>query len=237
MRAIGYLRVSTDRQAEHGLGLSVQETAVKKWARDNAHGLVQMTRDKGVSGSNGLDKREGLLVAMSALQDNLADGLVVYRLDRLARDLIIQESLLAEVWRMGKRVWSTFPSEDDYLDPDSLETDPSRTMIRQILGAVSQYEKSMIRLRLRAGKAKKAEQGGYLGGNVPFGYRKHGDKLVPDSAELETRQRILELRRQVIHDRPLPLRTIAAMLEEEGRRPKRAAHWSAEAIRKIIETG
>src|SRR5207244_2593385 len=106
-----------------------------------------------------------------AVRDGRVRGLVVYRLDRLARDLVLQEQLLSEVWRMHGVVCSTSPSEDAYLAPDDAGDDPSRALIRQILGAVAQYERGMIRLRLRQGKARKVARGGYAGGAPPFGFR------------------------------------------------------------------
>ena len=87
-----------------------------------------------MSGSNGIDQRRALGDALELISDGKAAGLVVYRLDRLARDLIIQETLLAEVRRLGGEVFSTSVAEAGYLndDPD----DPSRKLIRQVLGAV-----------------------------------------------------------------------------------------------------
>lgn len=68
-------------------------------------------------------------------------GIFVYRLARLARDLVLQEQLLAEVSRAGGQVFSTSGAEQHYLVDDS--DAPSRRLIRQILGAVSEYERSM----------------------------------------------------------------------------------------------
>jgi DNA invertase Pin-like site-specific DNA recombinase len=92
VKVVAYLRVSTDHQAERGLGLQVQEQAIRKWARAGGHKVVLWTRDEGVSGSNGLDTRVGLLDALGGLKARGTEGLVVYRLDRLARDLIVQET-------------------------------------------------------------------------------------------------------------------------------------------------
>jgi DNA invertase Pin-like site-specific DNA recombinase len=158
MRLVGYLRVTTDRQAEEGLGLEVQEEAVRQWAQAHGHELVALTRDEGQSGSNGRDTRLGLGDALEALREGGAEGLVVlYRLDRLARDLIVQETLLGDVWRMGREVFSTSAAEQGYLQDDP--HDPSRKLIRQVLGAVNEYERSMISLRLRAGRLRKAQNG------------------------------------------------------------------------------
>lgn len=226
-KVVAYLRVSTDRQAEHGLGLEVQETAIRKWANQNGHRIVSWARDEGVSGSNGLEGRIGLPEALGALQDRTAAGLVVYRLDRLARDLVLQEQLLAEVKRMGCEVFSTSASEAGFLldDPD----DPSRKMIRQILGAVNEYERSMIRLRLRAGRARKRERGYAGDGPPPYGYRAVDGMLVEDTAEQAVLGRIRELRAA-----GRSLRDIATTLTAEGYRPKRSQTWHPGSLRLIV---
>lgn len=64
MRLVAYVRVSTDRQAEEGLGIPIQEQAVTEWAKRNGHRLVSIERDEGISGSNGLETRIGLASAL-----------------------------------------------------------------------------------------------------------------------------------------------------------------------------
>ena len=117
---------------------------------------------------------------------------MVPRLDRLARDLIVQETILAEVRRIGGEVFSTSPAEASYLtdDPD----DPSRKMIRQVLGAVSEYERSMVVLRLRNGRRRKAQMGGYASGAPAFGLEARDGDLIESQEEQVTIKRICELR-------------------------------------------
>ncbi|MDP9387297.1 MAG: recombinase family protein [Actinomycetota bacterium] len=143
MRVVGYVRVSTDRQVEDGAGLEVQWRAVRAWCRAHGHRLVALVADEGVSGT--LADRPALAEALALLREGTARGLVVHRLDRLARDLIVQEQLLAELWRMDTTVSSTSSAQDAYLSDDP--ADPSRRLIRQVLGAVSDYERAMVRLR------------------------------------------------------------------------------------------
>lgn len=227
MKVVAYLRVSTDRQAEHGFGLDVQEATIKAWAKANGHRIVSWYRDEGISGSNGLDTRIGLLDAFEALKANTAGGLVVARLDRLARDLILQEQLLAELHRIGAELFSTSTGEAGFLanDPD----DPSRALIRQVLGAVAQYERSMIRLRTAAGRRRKGEQGGYAYGRPPFGSRVEGGELVDDPAEQETLSRMRELRAA-----GSSYRAIAETLNAEGRRAKQGDVWHNAQVRAIL---
>jgi DNA invertase Pin-like site-specific DNA recombinase len=227
IKLVGYLRVSTDRQVEEGLGLDVQRAAIRTWAEANAHRVVAWHSDEGISGSNGLSDRLGLAEALVNVRDEAAQGLVVYRLDRLARDLVLQEQLLGELWRYGGAVFSTSAGEATYLsdDPD----DPSRRLIRQVLGAVNEYERAMIGLRLRSGRARKYTLGGYAFGAPPFGSRAEGGELVSEAAEVLTLQRVRELRSQ-----GLSLRDIGRALESEGHTPRRSEHWHPKVLASML---
>lgn len=227
MKVIAYLRVSTDRQAEDGLGLDVQEDAIRAWCRAQGHRLSAVSVDAGVSGSNGIGTRIGLAEALESLRVGAGAGLVVYRLDRLARDLIVQEQLLAELRNMGCQVFSTSAAETGYLEDDP--DDPSRALIRQVLGAVSQYERSMVRLRLEAGRRRKAQRGGYAGyGSPPYGFRSEDGELVPDPEE----QKVISLIRQ-LSQQGKSSRAIAMTLDAKRMRPRRAERWDSKTICKI----
>ena len=228
MKVVAYLRVSTDLQAEKGLGLEVQERAIKAWAKANGHRVVLWCRDAGVSGSNGLDTRRELPAAIGALSDKEAAGMVVYRLDRLARDLIVQETILAEVRRMGAALFSTSAAESGYLEDDP--GDPSRKLIRQVLGAVAEYERAMTRLRLEAGRSRKREKGGYAGhGSPEFGKRAEGGTLVDDPEEQAAIALVARLNAE-----GKSFREIAAALTAEGHKPKRSATWHPMMVRRIV---
>lgn len=227
MRILAYLRVSTDRQAEQGNGLDDQEARIRAWARANGHKIIGWHRDEGISGSNGIESREALPVALGMIKRGEAAGIVVKCLDRLARDLVIQETLLAEIRRMGGEVFTTSAAEQDYLtdDPD----DPSRKLIRQILGAVNEYERSMIKLRLRSGRKIKAAKGGYAYGSPAFGQRVEGRQLVTDEDEAAAVARIRQM-----HDAGKSLRQIAAELDKEGIRPKRGDRWHPQTVARVV---
>ena len=77
MNVVAYLRVSTDRQAEEGLGLPIQRHAIRAWASANGHKVVLWTHDEGISGSSGLDARRGLVNALEAIRRHHVAGLVV----------------------------------------------------------------------------------------------------------------------------------------------------------------
>ena len=111
MNIIGYLRVSTNKQAEHGHGLDVQRKAIRVWAASNGHRVVAWYTDAGTSGADELAARNALPDAMADLQAKRSAGLAVYRLDRLARDVIIQETLIRDIRRMKADVFTTSAAE------------------------------------------------------------------------------------------------------------------------------
>jgi len=88
----------------------------------------------------------------------------------------------------------------------------------------------MIRLRLVAGRVRKAEAGGYAGGAPPLGLKAEGRCLVLDNDEAETVARILELR-TAGHS----LRQIAGVLTDEGRKTKRGGNWHSHTVGLIIK--
>lgn len=227
MKLAAYVRVSTDRQAEKGLGLVVQRETIAAWAKANSHEIIVVYADEGVSGSNGLDTREGLLDALGALKRREVDGLVVYRLDRLARDLILQEQLLAEVKRMGGQLFSTSDGEAAYLSDDV--DDPSRKLIRQLIGAVNEYERAIIRLRLRNGKKAKAARGGYVGGVLPFGKSNEDREFVLVASEMAVIARAKALRAE-----GLSLPVICQRLTNEGHKPKHGGTWYPTTVARIV---
>jgi DNA invertase Pin-like site-specific DNA recombinase len=227
MKLTAYLRVSTDKQAEHGFGLDVQRQAITKWAKANRHQVVSWHTDEGISGSNGLDTRDALGGALDDLEAHRADGLVVPRLDRLSRDVILQETLLRDIHGAGHKVFSTMPGEQSVIEDDP--EDPSRELMRVIIGAVAVYERKLIRLRMRHGQRRKAALGGYAGGAPRYGFRAEGRELVPVPAEQATIARARELRAE-----GQSIRAIAEVLTAEGHTPKKGGRWHVEQLRRIL---
>ncbi len=229
MRIVGYVRVSTATQAEEGLGLDVQKAALRTWCKANGHRLISILSDEGVSGAKELEDRPGLADALDMIRGGKAQGIVVPRHDRLARDLIVQETILAEVRRIDGETFSTSPAEASYLtdDPD----DPSRKLIRQVLGAVSEYERSMVALRLRNGRRRKEQMGGYSSGAPAFGFEARDGDLIESQDEQLTIRRIVELRAS-----GASLREICSTLESEGHRSKRGGiRWQPMAVKRVLD--
>lgn len=229
MKLVGYLRVSTDAQVE-GMGLPSQRSGITVWARRGGHKVVAWHADEGVSGSNGLEGREALRAVLDAVTVDRdgrrrADGVVVARLDRLARSLTVQEAVLGAVWSRGGSVHAVDQGEVPQDDPD----DPMRTFLRQVVGAVSELERGLISKRLRDGRRQKHDGGGYAYGSPPYGFRSTDRELV----EVDAEQAVLERMRAWRAD-GASYERIADRLNAEGTPAKRGGGWHAPTVSRAL---
>lgn len=222
MKAIGYVRVSTDEQVQ-GNGLAVQRQGIVKFCKADGTRLIDVLSDEGLSGSNGLEHRVGLATALARLEAGEANSLVVYRLDRLARDYVLQELLVARLREAGTPVRSVMEP-----DIDTNTDDPTKVLLRQILGSIGQYERALIRGRMQAGKMIKAARGGYVGGQPRYGHRAKDRELVVAPAEAEVVRMVKALRAE-----GQSYRAVCAALEDAGLQPRRAEHWQPAVVRSI----
>lgn len=227
MRLAMYVRVSSESQLD-GFGLAAQESACRKWAKVAGHKIVRVCKDEGLSGTLGLADRPGLSCALGAVSEHAADGILVARLDRVARKLTVQEAILAQCWKLGGQMFTADAGEVVEDDPD----DPLRTLLRQIIGGVGEFDRGSISKRLRDGRKAKAATGKKAVGDYAYGYRGEGKgrdrDAVPDAAEQVAVARIVELR-----NAGQSFRQIASALDDQGLKPRRAASWSAMAVRNV----
>jgi DNA invertase Pin-like site-specific DNA recombinase len=226
LRLIGYRRVSTAGQVDR-YGLPAQETDLRAYTRSSGHKLIRFETDGAKPGSLPPDERPGLLAALKAIERGEADGLLIPGdLDRLARELIVQEAILSRVWKSAGVVHATTRGEILADDPD----DPMRTAIRQFMGVVAQLDRALVAKRMRNGRKAKAAAGGYAGyGSPAFGQRSVDGELVTEEAEAAVITRMHELR-----GAGLSYRLIAATLNEEGLKSKRGGDWHPQTVSRVL---
>lgn len=228
-KVVAYIRVSTAGQVSDGYGLSIQEKAVRAWAKASGHRIVHLVREEGVSGAKDAVDRPGLSEALTLIQDGTAEGLLIPRLDRLARSVTVQEATLAFVWRHGGKVYAA-DSGDIAEDQD----DPYRIAMREMAGVFAGLERRIIVKRLRDGRAAKEAAGRKHVGAYAFGMHGVGEGRERDAgsnpAEADAHARILDLRRA-----GKSYREICEALDTEGHRPRRAERWQPMVVRSICQ--
>ncbi len=152
------------------------------------------------------------------------EGVLIFKLDRLARDLYIQELLLRKLHDMNKTLISI-------KEPDICSNDPMRKAFRQFMGIVAELEKSFIIMRLSGGRLNKARKGGYGGGSPAIVYRATDKELIIDSESAGTVRTIFILRNE-LHMTP---RGIAAKLNSNGVASARGGQWHAGTVKYILD--
>jgi DNA invertase Pin-like site-specific DNA recombinase len=225
MKLVAYVRVSSAHQQE-AFGPTIQRAAITKWAKSAGHKIVAWQEDT-VSGASELRNRVGWCEAAALVKAGKAAGIVVARLDRLARDVMVQELLLRKLSDLGGIVLSTRENENEMLNGES--KDPSRKLVRVIMGAISEYDREMTVDRLAAGRAAKAARGGYAHGALPFGYRSVKGQLVPVVAEQHALAKMRALSAQGV-----PVNEIARVLAAEGHPTKRGGRWCGATVARIL---
>jgi DNA invertase Pin-like site-specific DNA recombinase len=165
-----------------------------------------------------------------ALDDGDAEGLVVHRPDRLARELHVQEVALTHAWAAGEHVRVFEAAEGAEIVRDD-PNDPQRRFLRQVMGAAAELERGLIKARLQGGRRRKAAQGGYIGGarlHRRYGYGLVDGDYVPVPEEQEVIGMIRDMRRQ-----RQTWDGIASALNGRGVKPPSGAAWYAMTVRRI----
>jgi site-specific DNA recombinase len=166
--AVGiYLRVSTEEQRERQ-SIATQREFGQRYSQLHQLNVYRVYADDGVSGTVPLERRgEGGQILRDARLGKF-DQLLVYKLDRLGRETRLILNAVAELEKLGVRVRSMTEEFDT-------GTSTGRLMLTLLSGFAS-HERDVIRERSVAGTNRVAEAGAWLGGIVPYGYRKVGEK-------------------------------------------------------------
>jgi DNA invertase Pin-like site-specific DNA recombinase len=212
-KAHAYLRVSGKGQVE-GDGFTRQLKAIREYAAAHDFKIVTVYREEGVSGTTDSVNRPAWSELMTALHSNGVRVVIIERLDRLARDLMVQETIIADLRKNGFEVVSV-------AEPDLMANDPTRVLVRQMMGAVAQYEKCQIVLKLRGARLRKKAQQGRCEGRKPFGFYDGESKAL---------RRMNELRAD-----GLGFDRIAAKLNKEGVPTRTAGKgWHGVVVNRIL---
>ena len=219
MKVIGYIRVSTDEQAQGGVSLEAQRAKLEQYAELYDLDLVDVVVDAGVSAKN--LNRDGLRVALSVLDGGQASGLLVAKLDRLTRSVRDLSDLLEKYFGTRYALLSVAEKVDT--------SSAAGRMILNIMATVSQWEREVIGERTSAALQHKISQGQHVGA-PGLGYKMTDGRLEEDQAELEVVRRIIALRAS-----GLTLQAIADQLNQEGIPTKRGGRlWHPSTVTYIL---
>ena len=221
-RAVAYLRVSTEKQADKGVSLDAQRAKVEAYAQLYELDLVEVIVDAGLSAKT-LD-RPGLGKALGMLKARHAEALLVVKLDRLTRSVVHLGQLVEDYFADGK--WALL-SVGEQIDTRSA----AGRLVLNVLASVSQWEREAIGERTAAAMQHKASVGEYTGGDFPYGFLlgPDGEKLIENPDE----QKVL-IAARTLRNAGLSLRSVARELNAQGFRSRTGKQFAHVQIARML---
>lgn len=228
VRAVLYVRCSTDEQAASGLGLDDQEQKLLEYARFRQLEVVGVIRDAGVSGSVEMWSRPGGAHLRELMENGKVDHVVGLKLDRCFRDAQNALAVTNELERRGIALHIVD------MGGESLSTGGAiGKLMFTMMCAFAEFERNIIRERTSAALQVKSRRGERIG-RAPLGFRGEGEgtegagALVEVPDEQKVVARIVELRAQ-----GLSYADVAEAANAEGLPTKRNGKWGGETVRLI----
>jgi len=212
-KVVAYLRVSSIGQVD-GDGFERQKDAVANFCTKHLLPLDRVFCEEGVTGTMEGMSRPAFCQMIEYIESHDLGGFVVERLDRLARDLMVQEIMLAECRKRGIQVFCADQAEA--INMASNDGDPTRKLFRQILGALAEWEKQVIVHKLAVGRERKKKETGFCCGTKPYG---------STPMEKSVLQFIISMRGQ-----GTPWRIIAEQLNAGGTLRRCGKPWTLEKV-------
>jgi DNA invertase Pin-like site-specific DNA recombinase len=216
--AVAYLRTSSATNVG-GDSSARQREAIKAYTTAAGLNVAQEFYDAAVSGADPLDQREGFTGLLAWCAETGVRTIVVENASRFARDLIVQETGHALLKAQG---FSLIAADD----PDAFIADtPTASMVRQILGAVSEFEKANLVAKLKGARDRmSATAGCRIEGRK--GYAETNPELVREAKRLA--------RKNPKTGKARSLREIAAELASLGFTTALGKEFSAAQIQRLI---
>jgi|TARA_R110000796_G_scaffold200316_1_gene316346 site-specific DNA recombinase len=215
-KAIGYIRVSTEKQADHGVSIEAQTEKLKAYAMLYDIDLVDLVIEQG---SAKCLQREGLQSALSRLEAGEAEALIVVKLDRLTRSV-------ADLGKLVDTYFQNFAllSVGEQIDTRSA----AGRLVLNVLASVSQWEREVIGERTSAAMQHMRNQNQYTGGKPPYGY----DLVDGELIENENEQQVIKLVAKY-KAAGLSYRKIAAVIDEAGHKSRTGKQLSAMSVSRM----
>ncbi|MBS1991708.1 MAG: recombinase family protein [Cyanobacteria bacterium SZAS LIN-3] len=216
--AVGYVRVSSDSQADNA-SLPAQREAIIKYCARKDLKLFAIFSD--VQSGEDASNRDGFQKALSALYAGIGTYLVVHKLDRFSRNVLDSEQVKEELKAKGKKLVGV---------AEEIETaTKDGELLFHMKTIFAAMERKAINRRCSMGRARKRSHGGYIGGAPPFGWDAIGRELVVNADQQKVLREIFEMR-----ERGLTLAAISFDLNSRGIKTKRGTAWSPGPVQSIL---
>ena len=162
-KGVIYARYSSDRQNEQSI--TGQVDVCRKWALNNDVEIIDIYYDEALTGKT--DKRPSFQRVIKDAKLGKFDYIIVYKLDRFARNRYDSAIYKAQLKKYGIRVISAM---------ENIAEGPEGIILESVLEGMAEYYSANLAQNVLRGMQQKAEKGKYMGGTIPLGYKIDSDK-------------------------------------------------------------
>lgn len=236
MRALGYIRVSTEEQGRAGHSMDMQPTRIRQWcdlraglAGEGGLELVDIIRDEGISAGTPLERRKGGAQLLQRLQAGEADVVVVYKLDRLFRDTL--DGLLF-FRQFAEPRGLVVQSVSELIDTST----PQGRLNLNLQLSLAEYERGVTCERNTA-VSNHLRATGRTFGPTPYGCREIDGRLYRDPATWTQREAVVAAAQALVNGKRPSLQQIVDALHQSGiPSPQGRARWDKSSVSRVIKT-
>lgn len=219
-KALGYMRTSSATNIGHVRDSERrQRQAIEAFAKAAGYTIEEWFYDAAVSGADDINDRDGFAAMLKRIASNGVRVIIVETANRFARDLMVQETGHAMLRKLGVELIAADSPEAFVHDT------PTAVMVRQILGAVAQFEKAALVAKLKGARDRKRASGERVEG------RKPSHEAYPDAVAAAKRYR----RASPKTGERMSYRDIAAKLDSEGIRTKKGKPFTAMTVKRMVD--
>jgi len=223
--AVAYVRVSSDEQADSGLGLEAQRERIAAYCRMKGWNVAAIYEDAGVSASKPLSDRPAGSRLLADLKKAKA-VIIVAKLDRAFRSVADATSTIMKLDKKGVSIVSLAEGFD------TTDSNPFARAMLQMVAIFAELERNLIRQRTKDALGVKRKRGERISRHAPFGWDFSNEgRLVENKAEQET----IAFAKTLRQGQGFSLREIASELDTQGVRSKHGRNWSAMSVKSILD--
>ncbi len=217
-----YVRVSTEEQAKEGYSIPAQIEVLSQYCKLYNMTVYKVYKDLGISGKS-MENRSGLQELLKHAENNLFDVVLVWKTNRLARNL--KDLLVLVDWLEQKNV--AFISYSEHFDTFT----PTGRMTMQILGSIGEFERNTIVENVKLGLKQRLSMGKTIG-RIAFGYKSINKELQVIEEEAHIVKRMFEIS-STMPD--VGYKKIAVLLNSEGYRTRKGKLWAGDTVEDILK--
>ena len=232
--AVAYLRTSSaanvgaDRDSDKR-----QRAAIEAYAKAAGITITETFYDAAVSGADPVDTRPGFAAMLKLIESNGVRTIIVETANRFARDLMVQEVGYAVLRERGISLIAA-DSPSSFLDDT-----PTAKLIRQVLGAVSEFDKAMTVAKLRGARDRKRRDSNGQRRKVE-GRKRIGERTTQEGAERGDGATIVAEAKRLARQNPKTgkgrsLREISAELARLGHLNAKGNPFSASSVKALLK--